>query len=148
MAEFGFITWVQTPFVREAIHVGDLTYDIVNKNVQTALDHDFMTSVKPDIEKLLQANYKVSIISGQMDLSVPHIGVEKMIQSLEWSGKDEYAGIERKIWKFNDDIAGYAKILNNLSYFMVRIGGHMLIGDQNDWCLDIVNKVTQDGVKI
>ena len=54
-----FNKWIQKPESRKAIHVGNRTFDGASIRVYEDLYDDMFKSVKPWIEDLLDANYKV-----------------------------------------------------------------------------------------
>ena len=51
--------WLEKPQVRKAIHVGNLTYDDVSMKVHQYLNDDMLKSIRPWLEALLEADYKV-----------------------------------------------------------------------------------------
>ena len=51
--------WLERPQVRKAIHVGNLTYDDVSMKVHQYLNDDMLKSIRPWLEALLEADYKV-----------------------------------------------------------------------------------------
>ena len=57
-----YISYLQQPFVRKAIHVGNLTYDAESTVVHDHLNDDMAKSVKPWVEELLDNNYKVKLL--------------------------------------------------------------------------------------
>ena len=74
--------------------------------------------------------------------AVDPLGVEKMIRNLTWVGASDYNSkdSQRKIWKFNEDIAGYSKKVRNLNYVMVRGAGNYAILDQPQVTLEMITK--------
>lgn len=53
--------FLQKAHVRKAIHVGNLTYEDVSEAVHNHLNDDMLKTVKPWLETLLEAEYKVSL---------------------------------------------------------------------------------------
>jgi len=139
---YEFVTLVQTPEFRNAIHVGNLSYDLVSVAVQTSMSQDFMTSVKSDIESILEAGFPVFVVVGQLDISVTHLGLNTMISTLRWSGQTEYEAAQRNIWKIGSTVAGYTKSGGNLTFVIMRNAGHFLIGDQPEWNLELINRIS------
>lgn len=58
--------------VRNAIHVGNATYDYDGTWAQYHLAYDDMKSVKPWFEEILENGYKVLLYSGQLDIIVAY----------------------------------------------------------------------------
>jgi len=139
---FSFITAVQKPEFRDAIHVGNLPWEFFSQPAHQALNTDFMSSVKSDLEFILNEGFPVTILTGQMDLTVTLPGVTNMISKLEWAGKAEYTDSERQIWKVGSDVAGYRKTGGNLTFVIIRNAGHLFCGDQMGWCLDFVKNMS------
>ncbi|CAB4061684.1 CPVL [Lepeophtheirus salmonis] len=100
-----------------------------------------MKSVKPLVESLLK-NYRVMIYNGQTDIIIAWPLTESFITSMKWSGADEYITTKRKIWRFGNDVAGYAKEVGNLTQVLVRNAGHMIPYDQPKWAFDLIHRFT------
>ena len=54
--------------MRNAIHVGNATYDYNSDNVNRYLIEDGMKSARPWLEELLDNDYRVLLYSGEMDI--------------------------------------------------------------------------------
>ena len=130
--------------VRKAIHVGNITYNDVNQDVYNHLKDDIPKTVKPWLETLLDRGYKVMIYSGQVDVIIAHPQTERMISSLSWQGSTKYKSAERKIWKVNGNVAGYAREVENLRQIMVRNSGHILPFDQPTWGYDMIKRFVEN----
>lgn len=57
--------------MKNALHVGNTTYDSISMTVFLSLFDDFMKSVKPWVEELLN-DYRVVLYNGQLDIVVPY----------------------------------------------------------------------------
>ena len=128
------------PEVRKAIHVGSTPYSDVNTVVYEHLKKDIPKTVKPWIETLLDSDYKVMIYSGQVDVIIAYPQTEEFIANLNWKGSNQYHVVERKIWRVDNDIAGYAREVANLKQVMVRNSGHILPYDQPKWGYDMIRR--------
>lgn len=53
-----FVTFLDKPEIKRALHVGDIKFSWVNLTVNTQLAPDFLSSSKPLFEELLE-NYRV-----------------------------------------------------------------------------------------
>lgn len=77
-------------YVRRAIHVGDQPFLRGSITVLTHMIEDICKSVRPQVEKLLDEEYRVLIYAPQLDIIVPHTGIDKFVRSLKWQEADEY----------------------------------------------------------
>ncbi len=140
---YGFYQqYIQRDYVRHAIHVGNTVYQNFNSTVLRYMRQDFHQSVKPWVEELLDADYRMIIYSSQLDMAVPHTGIARFIRSLKWKGTEDYHHAERKIWKVNREIAGYSKSSRNLIYLFIRNAGHVAPHDKPEWTFDMINRFT------
>ncbi|ESO82494.1 hypothetical protein LOTGIDRAFT_134533 [Lottia gigantea] len=133
-----YVQLLADPAVRKAIHVGNLTYNDGRK-VQEYLTNDFMQSVKPWIAVLMD-NYKVMIYNGQLDIIIAVPLTESWLQTVPWSGLDDYKKAPRGIWKVNDDIAGYYRQVKNFYQIIVLGSGHILPYDQPARGFDMIQR--------
>ena len=131
---------------RRAIHVGNLTYNEGNV-VEMHIINDIMNTVKPWFAALLDANYKVLIYSGQLDIIVAAPLTESFLNSVQWSGAEQYKKADRKIWKVSPkdvDVAGYVRTVNKFLQVIVRNGGHILPYDQPRASLDMITRFVKN----
>ena len=135
-------TYIQLAKVRKAIHVGNLTFH-TDSTVKEHLRQDFMQSVKPWVEILLQ-EYRVLIYNGQLDIIVAYPLTLGFLQALEWSGAAAYTTAPRFQWRVSNDLAGYVKSVGHLTEVLVRNAGHMVPSDQSKWAFDLINRFTAD----
>ncbi|KAJ9584276.1 hypothetical protein L9F63_021398, partial [Diploptera punctata] len=136
--------YVQLNKVRNAIHVGNLTFHTYNK-VEIMLKQDVMQSVKPLVEVLLDNNnYRILIYNGQLDIIVAYPLTLGFLQTLKWSGTDAYKTAPRLQWHVDGDIAGYSKTVGNFTELLVRDAGHMVPTDQPKWAFDMINRFTSN----
>lgn len=135
-------TYIQLVKVRKAIHVGNLTFHTDNK-VEINLKQDMMQSVKPWVEVLLE-EYKVLIYNGQLDIIVAYLLTLGFLQALQWSGAAAYKTAPRVKWHVDNELAGYAKSVGNMTELLVRDAGHMVPSDQSKWALDLIKRFTSN----
>ncbi|XP_073977709.1 venom serine carboxypeptidase-like [Rhodnius prolixus] len=128
--------------VRKKLHVGRAIFHS-SALVKLYLSEDFMQSVKPWIETLIE-KYKILIYNGQLDLLVPYPLSINFIRSLNWSGAEEYKTAERKLWYVDNELAGYTKSVGNLTEVLVRNAGHLVPSDQPKWAFDLMNKFARN----
>ncbi|XKL66033.1 hypothetical protein PGB90_009453 [Kerria lacca] len=82
------------------LHVGERTYNRDNWKVENHLKVDFMKSVKPFLEEVLEY-YRILIYSGQLDIICPYYTQEWVFRNLKWSGSLEYFYAVRKPFYWN-----------------------------------------------
>ncbi|CAL1274970.1 unnamed protein product [Larinioides sclopetarius] len=132
--------YVELPELRNAIHVGNLTFN-GPKKVRNYLIPDVMKSVKSKLATVMD-NYKVLIYNGQLDLTLPYVLMVDMLNKLEWKLNDEYKNAERKIWKLDgtDEVAGYVHNVGDFYHVLVRSAGHMVPYEQPEYALDMITR--------
>lgn len=130
---------------RQAIHVGNKSYhnmDMHNK-VKRLLKQDFMRSVVPWIEELLE-HYTVCMYSGQFDLIIPYASTRNYLKQLKFSRSEEFSGAPRKLWHVDGKLAGYVKQAGNLLEIFIRNAGHMAPADQPKWLYKMIYHLTHN----
>lgn len=127
--------------IRKAIHVGKTEFG--DDNVEKRLMNDFMQSVKPWVETLLD-NYRVLFYNGQLDIIVAYPLTVNFLKNLNFKGADEYKTAKRFIWKVDSDVAGYIKKAGNMTEVLVRNAGHMVPTDQPKWALNLITNFTHN----
>ena len=90
-----------------------------------------MTDKKPWLEEALGRGIRVLVFNGNLDIIVNVAGTNRMINSLQWSGKKEFANSKRDvIWVWNEDtgrgeMSGYANDGGGLTYAVIRNAGKL-----------------------
>lgn len=135
--------WIQKNDIRRAIHVGNSTFHYETSIVEKYLKGDVMRSITDLLTDLLE-HYRVLIYNGQLDIIVAYPLTENFLQHLQWSGAEKYAKAPRKMWKVGNELAGYTKIVDNLTEVLVRNAGHMVPSDQPKWALDLITRFTHN----
>ncbi|CAG7786017.1 unnamed protein product, partial [Allacma fusca] len=111
------------------------------------LDHFVkeMTSLKGEyFEEMLNKGYRILIYAAQFNLYTPHEGINEVVTKLKWNGADKFSKAPRKIWRVNNDVAGFVKMADNFTFASVRNAGNYAIIDQPDWVLDLVEKFLEN----
>jgi vitellogenic carboxypeptidase-like protein len=142
-----YIRYVEQDFVRNAIHVGNLTYIPINGNTSRSYEDRVMKTVKPFIETLLNApeNYRVLFYAGQLDVITFHLGIENMVSALEWSGTQGFNEARIYPWKADGSkVSGFAKNFGKLTYVLMRNAGHDANSEQPAWGFDVMRKFTNN----
>jgi len=127
---------------RRALHVGSLEFKFISAEQQTRMEPNFMRSAKPKLDILLEAGYKFLVYVGNVDGTTNHLGVQRMLKSLAWSGGRDLVGGARSIWKVNDKTAGYKTSSGNATLVIVRNAGHGCSEERPEEVLDAVNTFT------
>lgn len=127
---------------RSAIHVGEYAYQDYNATVEKFLIDDWMRSVRPQVETLLD-NYKVLIYNGQNDIILAGPLCENFLRTAQWTGQDEYLSADKIVWKIESSdtqVAGYAREVGNFRQVIVRNAGHLLPLDQPERAYDMITR--------
>jgi len=104
-----------------------------------------MRPVSSSLETLLNKGYKVVLFVGNLDVITGHLGVENMVNQLQWAGKEVLRNATRKIWRVgNKEVAGYAREAKGLMHVLVRNAGHGVTGDQEKWSSDLLHRFIKD----
>ncbi|XP_075547617.1 putative serine carboxypeptidase CPVL [Dermacentor variabilis] len=137
-----YTSFVKTPMVRQAIHVGSTPFNKAALNVAVYFTKDLMRSVRDNLTLLLDNSYKVLIYSGPLDIIVSYPATEALMYSLKWSGSKEWSKAEKKIWRSSDDecVYGYSKHVRNCTLVLVRNGGHTVPYDQPEAAYEMITK--------
>merc|ERR1719233_966888 len=96
--------------------------------VADALRADFVVSVLPQFETLLEAGYWVILYNGQMDGSVcNHVGNELMLKDIYWGGREEFEKITQELWRVDsENVVGYRRVYKNLAFVVIVNAGHLV----------------------
>ncbi|XP_041972254.1 venom serine carboxypeptidase-like [Aricia agestis] len=140
-----FLKMLDNDATRRSVHVGNLSFNTEAQLVQVHLAADMLQSVAPMISALLDS-YRILIYNGQLDIIVAYPLTENFLRHLKFSSAEEYEVAPRKIWRVNDDIAGYYKKAGNLIEVMVRNAGHMVPMDQPLWSLDLITNFIKNKI--
>ncbi|XP_075413682.1 putative serine carboxypeptidase CPVL isoform X2 [Tenrec ecaudatus] len=127
--------------VRHALHVGNRNFSD-GSEVEKYLREDTVKSVKPWLIELMN-NYKVLIYNGQLDIIVAAPLVERSLLTMNWKGFERYRTVQRKVWKIfksDDEVAGYVRQVDKFCQVIVRGGGHILPYDQPLRSFDMMNR--------
>lgn len=136
-------TFLAKESVRRAIHVGDQKFSRTSKTVLNNLNSDICKTVKPAVETLLNANIRMLVYAPQLDIIVPHTGIDRFLRSLRWHGGRQYNETPRQVWRVKDEIAGFVKVSRNLVHVVMRNAGHLACYDQPEWTFDMINRFTR-----
>ncbi|XP_061386374.1 retinoid-inducible serine carboxypeptidase-like [Musca vetustissima] len=127
--------------IEEHIKWGSQGFDIFLK-----LASDFLKPVIDIVSELLSnTDVKVSVISGQLDLTCPTVGTVNWIEKLEWNYREEYVNAPRNYIHIDKNIEGYEKSGGNFTMYLVNRAGHMIPADNPIAMSYIVKQITNYG---
>ncbi|XP_040328301.1 putative serine carboxypeptidase CPVL isoform X2 [Herpailurus yagouaroundi] len=133
--------FLSLPQVRQAIHVGNRTFSD-GSQVEKYMREDTVKSVKLWLAEIMD-NYKVLIYNGQLDIIVAASLTERSLMAMKWKGSQKYKQAERKVWKIfksDNEVAGYVRQVDDFCQVIVRGGGHILPYDQPLRSFDMINR--------
>ncbi|KAH7689855.1 Peptidase S10 serine carboxypeptidase protein [Dioscorea alata] len=114
--------WANDDVVRDALHIQKGTvpeWIRCNHNLQLQYAYDLPSNVKYQ-HKLTSRGYLALVYSGDHDLTVPHIGTQTWIRSLNYSIIDDW-----RSWFSGGQVAGYTRTYaNNLTFATIKGAGH------------------------
>ena len=148
--------WVTSDDVRNRIGVGNIPYFDFNETVEENLKEDWMRGVVDMLVPLMESkDIKVLIYSGQNDIILGPPLTENFLNSLEWSGSDQWKSSEKQVWSIkdsgsvlfkNDPVAGYSTSVSDgtsywgFEYKVVRGAGHMVPLDQPERTYNMITE--------
>ena len=107
-----YVCFLQQDTIRRSIHTGPKSF---NRGIESYqhLNNTIMVSKKKWLEETLErGGIEVLIYNGNLDVIVNVAGTNRVINSLQWSGKGEFTKSERKsFWVWNPD-AGRGELGN------------------------------------
>ena len=118
--------------VRVAIHASDSPQIFVEcaDPPYNSLSHQDGKGVTAELAAILDLGIRVLIYSGQYDIICNHLGIEKSINLLFWSGRKGWLDTVPAVWMSSNIPAGYVKGYKNLKYVLVLHAGHMVPMDK------------------
>ncbi|EEF36361.1 Vitellogenic carboxypeptidase, putative [Ricinus communis] len=135
---------LQSVEVKAALGANEsITFDECSDVVGDALHEDVMKSVKYMVELLVKKS-KVLLYQGFSDLRDGVVSTEAWVKTMKWEEIGRFLMAERKVWKVNEELAGYVQRWGSLSHVVVLGAGHLVPTDQplhsqamiEDWVLD------------
>ena len=105
-----------------------------------ALQHQDGKSIIPELTHLLDMGLDTLFFSGQYDMICNHMGSEKALDNMNWSGHEEWLKVRTSMWTVDGKTAGYMRELRNLKFLVVLNAGHMVPLDEPKVSLDLVSR--------
>jgi len=94
--------------------------------------------------EVLSRGMRVLIYSGQYDITCNHLGTEKMLEELQWAGRDAWVQAQPGVWLVDKQPAGYIKTYKNLQSLLVLNAGHMVPMDVPKHAFDMIARFLAD----
>ena len=79
-----------------------------------ALSHQDGKGISNELAALLNSEIRVLVYSGQYDIVCNHLGSEKVLDSLQWTGTEGWLKTQPSVWIVNKKPAGHLKTYKNL----------------------------------
>jgi vitellogenic carboxypeptidase-like protein len=126
--------YLSDSMVKECLHVPknvEWKFSDADSEVAKALINDLMAPVDNVIEKVVRSGLKVLFYTGNFDMSCGFTGTERLIRNMNWSGKQEWGLLPRKVW-YSMDKAGKRKIqgcikqLYEITQIEIQMSGHQV----------------------
>lgn len=141
--DFGALEkYLNQPDVQTALHV-NRTFTMCNSEVKTILLADISKSAKPLIAPLLELtqidSFQILFYTGIFDLDCNIMGHLKWLNSVIWSGADNFKNAPRTKWLVDGVIAGYSKQVGRFTQLAIQNSGHMVPHDQPVFALNMLN---------
>ncbi|XP_029655098.1 carboxypeptidase Y-like [Octopus sinensis] len=130
----------------EELNVGNQAFND-GKSVKLALAGDFMRSVTPLVQTILDNGYKCLFFNGQFNLLVPFQMTSEFLLKMVWSEKDAFLHSEQRIWYSRNTpevVNGYVRSYKNLYHVLIRNAGHMAAVDQPQATLEMIDNFIFD----
>lgn len=98
-----------------------------------------------ELEDILDKGIRVLMFSGQHDIICNHLGTEKALSLLKWSGSTKWGTARNVAWSTDGvNPAGFIKSHKNLQFLVVLDSGHMVPMSKPKESLDMITRFLAD----
>lgn len=126
----------------------NVTYFGQKDMARNSLSSDSIQSVRHEVEHMLNnTDIKVIVYGGQLDVNVPLMGIQELLDVLNWSGSHGFREAEKSLF-FSDTNSNstrtskvFKKEHENLSLFSFTNAGHFVPIDQPEAALQMLKHV-------
>ena len=106
---------------------------------------DEYNEVPDEVLRTVAENFPFLVYAGSMDGSVcNHLGISRVVEQLDWSGKDEYAAAERKMTRIGSRVTGFERTAGTLRHTVILNSGHLVPTDQPEVAIDMIRRFVED----
>ncbi|CAJ0590577.1 unnamed protein product [Cylicocyclus nassatus] len=106
---------------------------------------DFMKPNWDTVDSLLMNGTNVIVYNGNQDLICDSVGTEMWMNRLTWSGMASFkTAAKNKFGTKSYPLAGFKKRHNNLSFYLILRGGHMVAYDTPEAAVHVVQQIIKD----
>jgi len=113
----------------------NVTWGGQSNNVFEYMQGDFMRSGVNAVDTLLNEGYQVAVYSGQLDIIVDVICIDRWIEKMHWTGVYNFENSKRQTIVLNGVPNGYVKSYKNFSLWNILDAGHMVPYDNGAMAL-------------
>ena len=104
-----------------------------------ALRYDWVLDYKSYITEMLDLSLPVTIYEGQLDFLCNYMGVEALLNDLQWKYIGEFQTAQWEEVYVQGKLTGHAKRVRNLTYFRVLTSGHLVLLDDPQFSSYLIN---------
>jgi carboxypeptidase D len=102
-----------------------------------ALSHQDGKGVVPELVDVLNGGVRLLLYSGQYDIICNHVGSERVLQELPWTGREEYLKAQPGVWLVDRQPAGYIKTYKNLQSLLGTLCCSTPLRDHSPACFSL-----------
>ncbi|XP_058011636.1 lysosomal protective protein-like [Ahaetulla prasina] len=114
--------WLNRDDVRQALHIPRTLpdWEVCSSQVSATYQRQY-TDMAPFYKWLLTQNLRALVYNGDVDMVCNFLGGEQFVDALNQPVLSEY-----QPWYFNDQVAGFFKEYQNITFLTVKGAGHMV----------------------
>ncbi|CAK4381681.1 unnamed protein product [Aphanomyces euteiches] len=120
----------------------DLVFAECNSNLNRKLSAEDAVSTLSEISAMLSSGMQVLIFNGQWDMMCNALNTERLLQQLDWPGRENFGSARRISWHISslDPPAGFVQSGGNLTHVIVRDAGHLVPYNAPEASLDMFTR--------
>jgi len=104
------------------------------------MDYDHPIKMENYMSDVLDAGIPLLVYNGDRDMTTNMVGQERVLNSMDWSGKKEWLDAPRGLWMTKDYESGWAKEYDTLTFVVVYNSGHMVPYNQPVPAFDLLQR--------